>query len=135
MPETNNSDSCQIIIPSHQIRNRRSDIYIFSVSSVHKVVAEGKWLAVISTNMESNDARTEIQPALQLLGRVDQMFMSVTDFLDPMNEPQRDGCFITSSYDSTSHFESATNEVIEIYQKLTGKPLDLTIPADLDAEE
>lgn len=34
---------------------------------------------------------------------------------------------MTNSYDATSHFESASDEVLEIYQRITGEKLDLTI--------
>lgn len=36
--------------------------------------------------------------------------------------------------DSTSHFESATVDVLELYKKITGKDLDLTVLPD-DTEE
>jgi hypothetical protein len=38
VPNTNNSESCQIIIPQNQIPGRKSDIYISVVSSAHNVV-------------------------------------------------------------------------------------------------
>ncbi len=138
IPNTSDADSCQIIIPYNQIRNRRNDIYIFVVSYHHKVVADGKYLAVISTNMETNDARTEIAPALELLGRIDQLFISTDEYYDAVNNSTQDQCYITNSYDSTSHFESATNEVLDMYKKLTGNALDLNItanPEDLENAE
>jgi hypothetical protein len=36
------------------------------------------------------------------------------------------GIFITSSYDSTSHFESATEEVVSIYEAALGQKFDFS---------
>ena len=41
-----------------------------------------------------------------------------------------DHCFIARSYDATSHFETAANDVLALYEKVTGEPLDMTISAD-----
>jgi len=48
----------------------------------------------------------------------------------PNNDPAKDNCFITASYDATTHFEAATQEVLDMYTRLMGKSLDLTIKAD-----
>jgi Rab GDP dissociation inhibitor len=38
---------------------------------------------------------------------------------------------VTKSYDATSHFEQASEEVLEMYQRITGETLDLNIePTD-----
>lgn len=34
---------------------------------------------------------------------------------------------MTKSYDPTSHFESASEDILEIYEKIMGEKLDLTI--------
>jgi RAB protein geranylgeranyltransferase component A len=38
--------------------------------------------------------------------------------------------WITRSYDPSSHFEVASNDILDIYQRLTGEKLDLNIEAD-----
>lgn len=49
----------------------------------------------------------------------------------PVNRDFADNIYITDSFDSTSHFESATHNVIALYKKITGKDLDLeNIPQD-----
>jgi len=83
IPNTADTESNQIIIPFQQIPNRKSDIYILCVSYAHKVCVANKWIAVISTNQESNAApgseaeKAEIRPALDLLGKVDELFFEV----------------------------------------------------------
>ena len=41
---------------------------------------------------------------------------------------------MTSSYDATSHFETASEDVLKIYERIVGEPLDLNIepPEDED---
>ena len=135
VPNTNNADSCQIIIPAHQIKGRRSDIYISVVSFHHKVAADGKFIAVISADLEGKDDGSEIEPAFRLLGKVDQRFVWVSDNYVPTDSNGKDGVWITKSYDATSHFESSTNEVISLYEKMSGKPLDLNISDNLTQDE
>lgn len=129
IPNTKDADSVQIIIPAAQLK-RKSDIYISLVSYVHKVVPNNKYVAVISTNLEGKDQDAELKPAMDLLGTVDQAFTWVSDHYVPTSNGEKDNVFVTSSYDSTSHFESATDEVIELFTKIYGTPLDLTITAD-----
>ncbi len=45
---TDNADSCQIIIPSRQVKGRKSDIYISVTSWQHNTAAKGKYVAVRS---------------------------------------------------------------------------------------
>lgn len=49
----------------------------------------------------------------------------------PADSGKDSNVFVSSSYDATSHFESATDEVIDLYRRVTGKELDLTIPAEI----
>ena len=49
IPNTNDTESNQIIIPYQQIPGRKSDIYILAVSYAHKVCVANKW-SVATTN-------------------------------------------------------------------------------------
>lgn len=69
IPATENADSCQIIIPGSALA-RKNDIYVSMVSSVHAVAAKGKYIAVVSTNVETKEPEKEIAPALTLLGAI-----------------------------------------------------------------
>jgi Rab GDP dissociation inhibitor len=58
--------------------------------------------------------------------------IQISDIYAP-NTDNSDNIYITKSMDPTSHFESATYDVLEIYKKITGKELDLTnLPEDTD---
>ena len=34
--------------------------------------------------------------------------------------------FVTKSYDATTHFESTCEDVVEVYERVTGKPFDFS---------
>jgi len=136
IPSTNNSESCQIILPQNQIK-RQNDIYISCVSFAHHVAPKGKYIVMISTQVETNDPQSEIQPAIDLLGEILHSFFVVKPLYQPKNNPQQDGIFISSSYDSTTHFESIAEDVIRIYKQFTGQEdvSHILIPAPTEEEE
>jgi len=49
----------------------------------------------------------------------------------PTDDGKKDNLYVTKSYDPTSHFEEASNEVLEMYERIVGEKLDLNIePTD-----
>ena len=107
IPNTNDAQSIQIILPQRQL-NRKSDIYISMVSGTHNVCKAGLFLAIVSATVETDKPQEEIKPALDLLGATLDVFISISDLLVATNDPAKDNLYITSSYDATSHFESAS---------------------------
>jgi Rab GDP dissociation inhibitor len=107
IPETNNATSVQIIIPAKQL-DRHSDTYISMVSFNHLICAKGIYVAMVSTTVETDDPTQELQPALELLGPVLDMFVSVSTLFDPLEDGKASGLWITKSYDASSHFEVAS---------------------------
>ena len=73
---TDNAESVQIIIPALQVR-RRNDIYVCVVSHAHNVAAPGKYIAIVSTTVETNEPLREIEPGLQILGRILERLVSL----------------------------------------------------------
>lgn len=57
--------------------------------------------------METASPAAEVQPGIDLLGRVLERFDSLSTLYAPVGSGRDDGCFISRSYDATSHFESA----------------------------
>ena len=47
----------------------------------------------------------------------------MTDLYEPIADGTKDHCYISKSYDATSHFETTTDDVKDIYQRIMGKPL------------
>mmetsp|Transcript_28740 Transcript_28740/g.72271 ORF Transcript_28740/g.72271 Transcript_28740/m.72271 type:complete len:439 (-) Transcript_28740:37-1353(-) len=132
IPHTKDAESVQIIIPQKQVK-RNSDIYVFMVSAAHCVVPKGKFVATVSTTVETSDPEKELQPGLDLLGPIVDKFVAVSDVFEPTNDPTKDGVYITTSYDPTSHFETTCLDVLELYKRIRGKDLDLT-PKESEAE-
>jgi len=122
IPNTNNNESCQIIIPQNQV-GRKNDIYIGLISFAHNVAAKGKYIAICSTTVETADPKAELKVALDLLGPILETFYSVVDTYEPTSDGRKDKVFITSSYDATSHFESTVQDVLDVYRRLTGEEL------------
>ncbi|XP_028764326.1 LOW QUALITY PROTEIN: guanosine nucleotide diphosphate dissociation inhibitor At5g09550-like [Neltuma alba] len=130
IPDTSDSHSAQVILPQQQL-GRKSDMYLFCCSYAHNVAAKGKYIAFVSTEAETDQPEVELKPGIELLGPVDEIFYDTYDIYEPVNDCQADGCFISTSYDSTTHFESTVQDVLALYSKITGKDVDLSV--DLSA--
>lgn len=120
---TNDANSCQIIIPQNQV-NRKSDIYVCMISYAHNVAAQGKYIAIVSTTVETNDPEREIRPALELLEPIEQKFVSVGDIYAPTDMGTESQIFISRTYDPTTHFETTCNDIKDIYKRMTGSEFD-----------
>ncbi len=115
LERTNDSDSCQLIIPQSQVGRKNgqcspvggrvarvvadhSDIYIACVSAAHNVCPKGYWIAIVSTIAETPaNHHLELQPGLERLGKIEEQFMVCLHppFLAP-HAPRRGGCRYTS---------------------------------------
>eukprot|EP01090_Pellita_catalonica_P000967 TRINITY_DN106_c0_g1_i1.p1 TRINITY_DN106_c0_g1~~TRINITY_DN106_c0_g1_i1.p1 ORF type:complete len:440 (-),score=68.65 TRINITY_DN106_c0_g1_i1:88-1407(-) len=124
---TADADSVQVIIPQKQI-GRKSDIYISMISSAHNVCAKGMYVAIISTTVETDNPEKELEPAFALLGAIQEKFIYTTPNMIPTDDGTEDNCFVSSSYDATSHFETTCLDVMSIYKRLTGEDVDLSPP-------
>ena len=78
------------------------------VSYSHLICKKGLYVAIISATVETETPEQEIQPAIELLGEVLEMFVKVSDVYDPTADGKDTNLWVTSSYDATSHFESAS---------------------------
>lgn len=50
----------------------RADIYVCMISYAHNVAAQGKYIAIASTTVETAEPEKEVEPALELLEPIDQ---------------------------------------------------------------
>ncbi|KAI1403406.1 rab GDP-dissociation inhibitor [Hypoxylon fuscum] len=121
---TNDSDSAQLIIPQSQV-GRKNDIYIACVSSAHNVCPKGYYIAIVSTIAETSaNHHLELQPGLDRLGQIEEQFMGAPiPLYEPLEDGTKDNIFISKSYDATSHFETTTDDVKDIYARATGEEL------------
>lgn len=135
IPNTNDASSCQIIIPQSQV-NRNHDIYVFCVSSTHKTCATGKYLALVSTVVETSDPEKEVRIGLDLLGPIEQKFVKVSDLFEPNDDGKADQTFITRSYDATTHFETTCDDIIDVYKRIFDKEFDFDkMKSDFEVDE
>lgn len=124
IPGTVDAHSVQIVIPQKQV-GRRSDIYVFCSSYAHNIAAKGKYIAFVSTTVETSVPSRELEPGLALLGPVEYKFIHVSDYEAPIEDGKKDKAFISKGYDATTHFESTVDDILEMYTRITGKELDL----------
>merc|ERR1712070_61511 len=126
-PNSKECSSTQIIVPGSQC-SRKHDIYITVLDSSHQVVPKGRFLGMVSTTVETGTPEKELEPGLIILGgkegNIITRFTSVQPMLVPKDGVGDDGIFLTESYDATSHFETACLDVIKVFEKVTGSPLD-----------
>lgn len=120
---TSDANSCQIIIPQNQV-NRKSDIYVCMISFAHNVAAQGKYIAIVSTTVETKEPEKEIGPALELLEPIEQKFVSISDLLVPKDLGTESQIFISRTYDATTHFETTCDDIKDIYKRMTGSEFD-----------
>ena len=86
IPGTADAGSTQIILPQKQVPGRGSDIYVFCCSAAHCVSPRGKWLAFVSTTVETGDPEAELAPGLALLGAVDAQAVWVSEVHAPLDD-------------------------------------------------
>lgn len=131
---TNNAESAQIILSQKEC-NRKNDIYVSVVSFAHNVAPKGRYIAIVSTIVESATPEKEIEPALKVLGVIDEKFFSVEDLYVPLEDGTKDKVFISKSFDPETHFRESCQDILDIYKRITGKDLDLTPPKKEDEQD
>jgi Rab GDP dissociation inhibitor len=124
LADADNMPSGQIIIPQKQT-GRHNDIYVSFVSSSHCVCGDGYVIAICSTQIETSSPEAELQPAFNFLGDIMVSFIKVYDTYEPVDDGRRDNLFISRSYDATSHFESACEDVLSLYERILGERINL----------
>lgn len=125
VPNTKDSDSCQVIIPQNQVK-RNNDIYVCCVSSSHQVAVKGFYIALVSTTVETANPEAELEEGMKLLGPIREKFISVSDLMEPVEDGTESQVFISTSYDATTHFETTCIDVLNIFRRATGEDFDFS---------
>lgn len=133
IPNTSDADSAQIIIPQNQV-NRKNDIYIAVLSSAHNVCSKGYYLAIISTIIETDKPHLELEPAFKIIGQTKDVLMGIAEIYEPLDDGKKDNFYISRSYDPSSHFETTTDDVKDIYKRIMGHDLVLKQRKTADEE-
>jgi len=121
------ASSCQVIVLHRAVAaERRNDIYVLVLNSAHRVAAPDRYIALVSTVMETADAEQEIEAGLAILGgeaNILARFLTVDDVFEPIHHGRECGIFVSRSYDATTHFESTTEDVLDLYRRIVGEEL------------
>jgi Rab GDP dissociation inhibitor len=124
-------DSGQIILPQHQLK-RSNDVYVSIVGPSHQVAAKGRYVAIVSTTVETAKPQEEVNAGLALLAPLVAKFDNIVESFVPVDDGTASRCFITASYDASSHFEATSDEVLDLYRRIMGESLDMNIKADVN---
>ncbi|KAK3713997.1 hypothetical protein QZH41_018777, partial [Actinostola sp. cb2023] len=112
-----------------------SDIYVCCISTTNCVSPKDKYLAIVSTTVEKDDPEMDLKPGLDLLGKIDKKFISVSDIYEPISDGTEDKIFISKSYDATTHFETTCEDIMAMYKRITGEEFDpSSINVNLDVD-
>eukprot|EP01104_Vermistella_antarctica_P000512 TRINITY_DN10672_c0_g1_i1.p1 TRINITY_DN10672_c0_g1~~TRINITY_DN10672_c0_g1_i1.p1 ORF type:complete len:448 (+),score=130.64 TRINITY_DN10672_c0_g1_i1:33-1346(+) len=123
---THDAASVQVIVPQKQV-NRKNDIYVCCCASEQEVCPKGYYIAEVSTTVETDNPEAELEPGIKLLGDILEKFTQVSDIFEPTDDGADSKVFITKSYDAQSHFEATCNDILDVYKRITGKELVLTV--------
>lgn len=115
-------DSGQIILPQHQLK-RSNDVYVSIVGTSHQVAAKGRYVAIVSTTVETAKPHEEVNAGLALLAPLVAKFDNIVETYVPVDDGTASRCFITASYDASSHFEATSDEVLDLYRRIMGESL------------
>jgi len=103
------------------------------LSSKFDVCPPGFYLASVSTEIDAADMDNPhalLEPGFERLGlgsgrlgEKEEKFIQVVKLCEPVQDGTKDNVFISRSYDATTHFETCTDDVKDIYKRVEGKPL------------
>jgi Rab GDP dissociation inhibitor len=97
------------------------------VSSTHNVCPKGYYIAIVSTiseNPSNPNIHMELAPGLERLGKIEEQFMGPPiPIYEPLESGAKDNVFLSKSYDASSHFETMTDDVRDIYRRAAGEEL------------
>jgi len=130
IPNTGDCSAVQIIIPQKQT-GRKSDIYIMQIGPEFGVCKSGYYLAICSTTAETKTVDEDLKIAYEIIGPVLYKFITKETVYESATKDYPSNWFVTSTLDASSHFESAADNVMEIYKSITKKDLDLNIENEL----
>jgi len=135
IPNTNNAESCQIILPASEVGGgRKSDLYVCMTSKAQNICPAGKFVAVVSASREKADPLDDLAPALGLLGNSIEKFVWNSETYAPVSDGTDTNVYITTSVDATTHFTTSSAEVLSMYKTITGTDLDLSKAEEEPAE-
>lgn len=126
IPKAEKSGAVQIIIPQRQ-SGRKNDIYVMMLGPTHSVCKKGFYLAIVSTIQEDDNVDKDLKIAFESIGPIKKRFITTQDMYEATEGNGKDGIFASKTLDQTSHFESSSEDVLNLYKTITGKDYDLFV--------
>ncbi|EFC49428.1 rab gdp dissociation inhibitor alpha [Naegleria gruberi] len=120
---TGDAKSVQIIFPQKST-GRKHDIYCCVTSFTHHVAPNGKYIAIVSTTVETENPEAEVKVVLDILNPIEEKFVYILDTFAPLDDGKNDGVFISKSYDATTHYESCAEDIVSIHERISGEKFD-----------
>jgi Rab GDP dissociation inhibitor len=71
-------------------------------------------------------AQRELAVALPYMQPTKDVFYDLCDIEFPTDDGRESNVFVSKSYDATSHFQTAVDDVLDMYRRIMGKDLVLT---------
>jgi len=125
IPNTKDADSLQVVIPQSTV-GRKNDIYISMLSATQAACPAPFRIATVATLVETKDPAAELKIGARFLPEILVSVPIVKDVFEPLADGIADRVFISKSYDASSHFESSSADIADLWLRITGTPLDFT---------
>ena len=118
-------------MPSMHLKNRKNDVFVSVLSKDLEVCPKGYYLAIVSTEVETANPKEEVAIGIKQLGdSIIRRFDGITETYAPLEDGTESRQFITKSYDSTSHFEYESREILQIYERIVGEPVNMDVSVE-----
>ncbi|GLT94350.1 hypothetical protein SLE2022_120950 [Rubroshorea leprosula] len=119
IPDTHDSHSVQGILPQKQL-GRKSDIcyeveiFPMQMQSLNFIVFYllSSYLYFVTSKTDTPEVK--LKPGIDLLRPLDEIFCDTYDKYVPKNDSETDHCYISTSYDPTTHFENTVNDTLDL---------------------
>ncbi|KAL2511971.1 Guanosine nucleotide diphosphate dissociation inhibitor [Abeliophyllum distichum] len=97
----------------HALALNSNDIYLDqpALDYVKRMKAFAR-LSAVYGEAETDKPEVDLKPGVDLLGPVDEILYNTYYRLTSTNNSEDDHCFISTSYDATTHFESTVEDVL-----------------------
>ena len=64
------------------------------------------------------------------------MFVTISDTYEPLDDGRVDNIYVSKSFDATSHFETSCEDVLDLYKRVMNEDLNYNVPIrELTEEE
>ena len=70
---------------------------------------------------------------MDIVGKTPEKYDIIYELYEPVDTTFKGNVYITSSSDSQSHFKNGTDNIIDIYQRINGAKMDLSLDEEKES--